>query len=82
MSDKRDDLTFGDFLEALHEKGRNEDAERYLLDFFMVSLAYGIDPDDVLSMTIDDLVKAENAPPMGPPGWNTYWGKSVVQHSG
>ena len=82
MSKFEDEFTLGDFLEILHERERDDDAASYLLNFFMVAVLHDVDPDDILSMTMNDLVNLKNKPPQGPPGWNTYWGKSVVRVDG
>ncbi len=82
MDDKLSDLTLGQVLEVLQDKGRDEDAEKYLFGLMMEALSHGLLPDEILSMTLDEYVSRRDAPPPGPPGWNTYWGNSVVRHSG
>ena len=80
MDDKLKDLTLGDFIDILQDKGRDDKVEEYLFSFFMLSISLNVTPDEVLSMTLDDCINFKKAPPFpqGPLGWNTIWGKSVV----
>ena len=71
------ELTIGDFLEALQERDRGEEAESYYWSLLLLASVKGITPDELLSMTLEECVRAVNTP-RGPPGWNTMWGEKIV----
>lgn len=81
MDDILDNLTLGEFLEVLHDRGRDNEAEHYLYVFLLAAASQGVTPDHLLSMTLDDFVNV-NSVPRGPAGWNTTWGKNIVRPNG
>ena len=71
------ELTLGEFLEALQERGRDEEAEKYWWQILSLAISKAVTPDEMFSMTLDECVRSANIPD-GPRGWNTMWGEKIV----
>ena len=74
-------LTLEQFLEALHDKGKEDAATEFGYNFMFVALMNEIPLTQLLSMTLREFVRMVNIPE-GKPGWNNMWGEKVLYPDG